>query len=78
MKTVQVNFTDGAVRRIERLRHSYSDPDVVNPGNVIEDALALYEWALNETLKGRQLVSWKRGGGPVEQVVPPFQTSHGS
>lgn len=67
-KKVQVNFDDGALAVIERLK----DATGSNAGDVIRDALSFYEWARQQYDDGRR-VGTIENGKSVSEVVLPFE-----
>ncbi|MGF1603167.1 MAG: hypothetical protein ACFCU8_14315 [Thermosynechococcaceae cyanobacterium] len=67
-KKVQVNFDDGALDVIDRLK----DATDSNAGDVIRDALSFYEWARQQYEEGRKVGTIKDGKG-VSEVILPFE-----
>lgn len=41
---------------------------------VTQNALALFKWAIDETSKGRKIMSSDQGGGNIVEVVTPMLT----
>jgi hypothetical protein len=67
-KKVQVNFDDGALDVIDRLK----DATGSNAGDVIRDALSLYEWARQQYTEGKKVGTIADGKG-VSEVILPFE-----
>ncbi|NCJ08249.1 hypothetical protein GS597_17390 [Synechococcales cyanobacterium C] len=67
-KKIQVNFDDGALEVIERLKQATS----ANAGDVIRDALSFYEWARQQYDAGRKVGTIENGKG-VSEVILPFE-----
>jgi hypothetical protein len=67
-KKIQVNFDDGALAVIERLK----DATGSNAGDVIRDALSFYEWARQQYDEGKKVGTIANGKG-VSEVVLPFE-----
>jgi hypothetical protein len=67
-KKVQVNFDDGALEVINRLK----DATGSNAGDVIRDALSFYEWARQQYDDGKKVGTIENGKG-VSEVVLPFE-----
>ena len=67
-KKVQVNFDDGALEVIERLKEATGS----NAGDVIRDALSFYEWARQQYDDGKKVGTIENGKG-VSEVVLPFE-----
>jgi hypothetical protein len=67
-KKVQVNFDDGALDVIDRLK----DATGSNAGDVIRDALSLYEWARQQYEEGKKVGTIADGKG-VSEVILPFE-----
>jgi hypothetical protein len=67
-KKVQVNFDDGALEVIERLK----DATGTNAGDVIRDALSFYEWARQQYADGKKVGTIDHGKG-VSEVILPFE-----
>jgi hypothetical protein len=68
-KKVQINFDDGALDVIERLKEATG---TTTTGDVIRDALSLYEWARREYEQGRKIGTIENGRG-VREVILPFE-----
>lgn len=67
-KKVQVNFDDGALDVIERLK----DATGSNAGDVLRDALSFYEWARQQYVEGKKIGTIENGKG-VSEVILPFE-----
>jgi hypothetical protein len=67
-KKVQVNFDDGALDVIERLKSATGS----NAGDVIRDALSFYEWARQQYENGKKIGTIENGKG-VNEVILPFE-----
>jgi hypothetical protein len=67
-KKVQVNFDDGALDVIERLKEATGS----NAGDVIRDALSFYEWARQQHDEGKKVGTIENGKG-VSEVILPFE-----
>jgi hypothetical protein len=67
-KKVQVNFDDGALEVIERLK----DATGSNAGDVIRDALSFYEWARQQYDDGKKVGTIENGKG-ITEVILPFE-----
>jgi hypothetical protein len=67
-KKVQVNFDDGALEVIDRLKEATGS----NAGDVIRDALSFYEWARQQHDEGKKVGTIENGRG-VSEVVLPFE-----
>lgn len=67
-RKIQVNFDDGALEVIERLK----DATGSNAGDVIRDALSFYEWARQQYDDGKKVGTIEHGKG-VSEVVLPFE-----
>ncbi len=67
-RKIQVNFDDGALEVIERLKGATG----ANAGDVIRDALSFYEWARQQYDDGKKVGTIEHGKG-VSEVVLPFE-----
>jgi hypothetical protein len=68
MRKVQVNFHEGALEVIKRLQEATGG----TMGDVIRDALGLYEWAREQQEKGYTIGTIKKGKA-VRELILPFQ-----
>ncbi len=66
-KKIQVNFDDDAVNVLDTLKQATRS----NYGDVIRDAIGLYEWARREYEQGNAIGVIKDGVA-VKEVVLPF------
>jgi hypothetical protein len=66
-KKIQVNFDEGALEVIDRLKEATQS----NAGDVIRDALSFYEWARQQHENGKTVGTIENGKG-VNEVILPF------
>jgi Ribbon-helix-helix protein, copG family len=67
-KKIQVNFDDGALEVIDRLKEATGS----NAGDVIRDALSFYEWARQQYDQGKKVGTIQNGRG-ITEVLLPFE-----
>jgi hypothetical protein len=60
-----LNFDDGAVKVLERLKSATQK----SSGDVLQDALSLYEWARIQNSKGLRVGSIDSKGNGVNEVI---------
>jgi hypothetical protein len=67
-KKIQVNFDEGALHVIDRLKEATGS----NTGDVLRDALSFYEWARQQHEDGKKVGTIENGKG-VSEVILPFE-----
>ena len=69
-RKIQVNFDDEALKVLDCLK----DTTKSNYGEVIRNALGLYEWARREYAQGHSIGTIENGRAVREVVLPQFET----
>ena len=69
-RKIQVNFDDDALRVLDCLKEASNS----NYGDVIRNALGLYEWARREYAQGHSIGTIENGRAVREVVLPQFET----